>query len=120
MNNLIRRQFYNFNVDSILHVVLFSKVEKEHMTAINNYLGVQVFQEKYIDSIIDGYNDGDQLIPIFHKDGSVENINLGDWLYVKNGEVYSAGNDDHLMDLVVRLLRESEDNNNKQIEIYET
>ena len=111
MNNLIKRQFDNPNGDSILHVVLFSKVEKEHMIAINNYLGVQVFQEKYIDSIINGYNDGDQLIPIFHKDGSVENVSPGDWLYVKNGEVYSAGNNDHLMDLVVRLLRESEVNN---------
>ena len=108
MINLIRREFYNFNVDSILRVVLFSKVEKEHMIAINNYLGVQVFQEKYIDNIINGYNDRDQLIPIFHKDGSVENVSPGDWLYVKNGEVYSAGNNDHLMDLVVELLRESE------------
>lgn len=111
MNNLIRRQFDNFNGDSILHVVLFSKVEKEHMIAINNYLGVQVFQEKYIDSIINGYNNVDQLIPIFHKDGSVELIRPGDWLYFKNGEAYSAGNNDHLMDLAVKLLKESEGNN---------
>lgn len=86
-----------------LKAVQFTSVNKEQMLAINKYLGVQAFQEKYLDDIIDSYKDGDDLIPIFYKNGGVSSIELRDWLYVKGSEVYSISNLSNLADVVIEI-----------------
>ena len=109
MNSLTKREV-DINGKTTLSLVQFTRADKEHMLAINKHLGVQAFPEKYINNIIDGYNDGDELIPVFHKDGTADIVVLGDWLYVKNGEVYSVGTYGHLVDLVINILEENKRN----------
>lgn len=90
-----------------IKAVQFTEPTKEQMLAINKYLGAQAFQEKYLDIILEGYHDGDTFIPLFYKDGGSSWIELYDWLYVRNGEVYTAGTFNNLR-YVIKEINESE------------
>lgn len=68
-----------------IKAVQFTEVSKEQMMAINKYLGAQAFQEEHLDDIIEGFNDGDKLIPLFYKNGDVSWIDLNDWVFVDEG-----------------------------------
>ncbi|MGL5261407.1 MAG: hypothetical protein ACRC9P_03380 [Bacteroides sp.] len=92
-----------------LKTVQFTSVNKEQMLAINRYLGVQAFQEKYLDDIIDSYKDGDDLIPIFYKNGRASSIELRDWLYLEGGEVYSTSNLSSLADILIEASESEEE-----------
>lgn len=73
-----------------IKAVQFTEVSKEQMMAINKYLGAQAFQEEHLDDIIEGFNDGDKLIPLFYKNGDVSWIDLNDWVFVDEGEVHAV------------------------------
>jgi len=107
MNNLNTIQL-SINDKHHLKAVQFTSVNKEQMLAINKYLGVQAFQEKYLDDIIDSYKDGDDLIPIFYNNGGVDSIRLGNWLYVKGSEVYSISDLSSLTDAVIEISESEE------------
>ena len=88
--------------------VQFTDVSKEHMQAINKYLGAQAFQEEHLDDIIEGFNDGDDLVPLFYKNGDVGWIELNDWVFVVGGEVHAVCTIvslfDNMSDMVIKKL----------------
>ena len=91
-----------------IKAVQFTEATKEQMLAINKHLGAQAFQEKYIDDILDSYNDGDKLIPLFYKNGCSSFIELEDWLYVRNEEVYATGSLDRMVEVIIEIRDEIE------------
>ena len=94
-----------------IKAVKFTEVTKKQMLSINKFLGAQAFQEKYIDAILYGYKDGDKLIPLFYKDGHSSFIEHGDWLYVKDGEVYAVYSFSEIVDDIMNMCKESEVSN---------
>lgn len=104
MTNLNTIQL-NSNSGHHFKAVQFTSASKEQMLAINKYLGAQAFQEKYLNNIISGYNDGDKLIPLFYKNGDVSLIELKDWLFVKGGEVHAVCTITSLIDNATEVLR---------------
>ncbi len=91
-----------------IKAVQFTEVTKEHMLAINKHLGAQAFQEKYIDDILDSYNDGDKLIPLFYRNGYSSFIELKDWIYVRNEEVYATETLAKIVDAITEIREEIE------------
>lgn len=91
-----------------IKAVQFTEVTKEQMLAINKFLGAQAFQEKFIYDILDSYNDGDKLIPLFYRNGYSSFIELKDWLYVRNEEVYAAGPLTKIVDVIIEIREEIE------------
>lgn len=91
-----------------IKAVQFTELTREQMLAINRELGAQAFQEKYFDSILESYNDGDELIPLFYKDGGSSYIELKDWLYVRNGEVYATPALSKIVDVIMEIREEIE------------
>lgn len=84
--------------------VQFTASTKKQMLAINATLGAQAFQEKFIDLILTAYNeDGDKFIPIFYRNGATSFIEMGDWIYVKKGEVYVADDLTSLADVIISI-----------------
>ena len=105
-----------------IKAVQFTEVTKEHMLAINKYLGAQAFQEKYIDDILDSYNYGYKLIPLFYRNGYASFIELKDWLYVGNEEVYATKTLAKVVDAITEIREEIEmtkDLNQLSKEVYE-
>lgn len=111
MTNLNTIQL-NSNSGHHFKAVQFTSASKEQMLAINKYLGVQAFQSKYIDDILDSFKDGDELIPIFYKNGGVGCIELKDWIYVRGGEIYTSSDFSNLINGLTEI-SESEVNNGK-------
>ena len=91
-----------------IKAVQFTEPSKEQMLSINKELGAQAFQEKYLDSILESYHDGDTFIPLFYKDGGSSYIDLYDWLYVRNGEVYATNSLHKLVDVIMEIREEIE------------
>ena len=91
-----------------IKAVQFTEPTKEQMLAINKYLGAQAFQEKYLDILLGSYHDGDIFIPLFYKDGGSSYIDLYDWLYVRNGEVYATNSLHKLVDVIMEIREEIE------------
>ena len=92
--------------DYTVKAVQFTEVTKEQMLAINKDLGAQAFQEKYLDILLESYNDGDTFIPLFYKDGGSSYIELKDWLYIRDGEVYATPALSKIVDVVMEIREE--------------
>lgn len=95
------------NGNFIIKAAQFTEATKEQMIAINKYLGAQAFQEKYIGDILDSFNDGDKLIPLFYKNGYSSFIELKDWVYVRDGEVYATESLSKLADVMTKIANDN-------------